>query len=231
MQPMKAIKPFIITAGIVGTLILAGCATLQLERFHEHAKRGDDRWIAAQVIDCNPGSDVCNQLHLIKGAACLRVARSSHASVEAYRCAADELTVGLAQQRSWSDPSVHRRLKEDLCESLQGLYARQRDDAAETTLARLVEAAEALYQLAPESIPAVYYLAHARLRQLQRKLPGLAVFDRLPVCNRLKRTLMSVLTTMETAESTPSADYQRLVAHYERLAFELGAAVAAADCR
>ena len=230
IQPTELLKP-VIAVALLGSLLLAGCATLQYHRFKQHAERGDDRWIADQVIDCTAGRDVCGQLHLIKGAACLRLARSSQASIERYRCAADELAQGLRGNQSWSPPFVHQQFQEYLCESLVGLQDGQSGEAAAETLERLMEAAKGLYRLAPESIPAIYYLSQARLRLVQLKLPEMAVYDRLPICNRLTRTLMTVLTTMETAKTAEREDWQRYARNYERLAFELGSAVAAANCR
>jgi hypothetical protein len=114
---------------------------------------------------------------------------------------------------------------------LRNLQDRQSGDAATQTLARFVEAAEGLYQLAPESVPAVFYLAKARLRQVQPALSNLNAANQVPACNRLKRTLNTVLSMMETAKTEPLAHWDRFAGNYQRLSFDLGSAMHAANCR
>ena len=225
-QPTESIGP-IVAVCLLLTIVLSGCAAAALNRFKQHAERGDYQWIANQAIACTHGSAACSQLHLIKGEACLHLAESGQTPAAHYRCDADELAAGLDLSRSRPDTAVQQRFQEYLCESLSNLQAHQADETA----SKYVEAAQALYQLAPASVPAVYYLSHARLRQVLPELPDLAVYDRLPVCHRLKRTLVTVLTTMEAAKRAGSEDWQRFAGRYERLAFDLGAAIGTAQCR
>jgi hypothetical protein len=212
-------------------LVVAGCTAMQLNAFKKHAASGDHSWIAAQEVTCEKASDACGQLHLIKGDACFRLAKAGTAAADNYACAADQLEQGLALNRSWPDAAVHRQFRENLCESLRNLQDLQAGEAAGQTLARFVDAAEKLYQLAPESIPAVYYLAKARLRQVQPMILDMDAATRVPVCNRLKRTVTDVLAMMETARATPLADWDRFADNYERLSFDLGSAMRAAGCR
>ncbi|MBC2712227.1 MAG: hypothetical protein HGJ94_14965 [Desulfosarcina sp.] len=212
-------------------MVLAGCAAMQLDTFKKHAANGDHGWIAAQAVTCEKASDVCGQLHLIKGDACFRLARADTVPAANYACAADELEKGLALTRSWADAAVHRQFQENLCESLKNLQDLQSGEVAAQTLARFVEAAEGLYKLAPESVPAVYYLAKARLRQVQPLLSDINAASRVPVCNRLKRTVTNVLSMMETAKEAPLPDWDRFANNYQRLSFDLGSAIRAADCR
>ena len=220
-----------VAVALLLTIVLAGCTAVELNRFASRAEQGDYPWIADRPVGCDRPSDSCAQLHLVKGDACLQLARSGQAPIAHYRCAADALAAGLALKRSWPDPAARPQIQEHLCESLAHLHSQQSGEAAEDTLAHLKEAAEALYRLAPESLPAVYYLSLVRLRQAQPKLADLAIYERLPVFSRLKRTLMVVLTAMETAAAKGSEDWQRLAKNYERLSFELGTAIAAAPCR
>lgn len=209
----------------------ASCATMQLNTFQKHAAQGDDAWIAAQEVNCEKASDVCGQLHLIKGNACFRLAKAGTAPADNYACAADELAQGLALKQSWKDPAAHRRFQEYLCESLSNLQDLQSGATAEKTLVRLTNAAEALHRIAPGSVPAIYYLAMARLRQVQPLLADMSAADRLPVCNRLKRTLTGVLSMMQTAKKSSLPDWDRFAAGYQRLSFDLGLAVRVAECR
>jgi hypothetical protein len=223
--PLKAI-----VVSLFLILMLAGCTSMQLNRFQAHVDRNDYQWISDQEVTCRQASESCGRLHLLKGDACLRLAGAAGASANRYACAADELAMGLTLTPSWSDPARRQRFQENLCEALQGLQALQSGEAAEKTLARLVEAAETLYQLAPESVPAIYYLAKVRLRQLQPELPDLNAARRVPVCNRLKRTLNKVLSTMESTRQSDSRQWNRYAQNYQRLAFDLGSAIRTAQC-
>ena len=228
-------RPFVLLGSLTLCLgmvyVLASCAIMQLNAFKKHAANGDYTWIAAQAVSCEKASDDCAQRHLIKGDACFRLAKADTAPMENYTCAADELAMGLALKPSWVDAEVRRQFQENLCESLRNLKDRQSGDAATQTLARFVEAAEGLYQLAPESAPAVFYLAKARLLQVQPVLLNLNAANQVPACNRLKRSLNTVLSIMETAKTEPPPHWDRFANNYQRLSFDLGSAVRAAECR
>jgi hypothetical protein len=212
-------------------LLFSGCGRLQLSQFQRHAERGDHLWIAAQAVPCRKASDGCGQRHLIKGDACFRLAKMGRDPAVHFACAADELAKGLALKPFWEAPGVQLQYQENLCESLKRLQGLQSDEAAEQTLDRLMKAAKALYQLTPESLPAVYYLASARLMGIEAMLKEINAATRVPVCIRLKRTATRVLAAMEIArESTPS-DWDRFADDCQRLVFDLGLAMQAAECR
>lgn len=211
-------------------LMLAGCASVQLNRFEAHTDRNDYRWIADQTIGCQEASESCGRLHLLKGDACLRLAGAAGATADGFACAADELARGLALTPSWPDPAERQQFQENLCEALQHLQGLQSGEAAEKTLIRFEEAAEALYQLAPGSVPAVYWLARVRLRQVQPDLHDLNAARRVPVCHRLERTLNRVLSAMASARQSNSRQWERYAQHYQRLSFDLGSAIRMAEC-
>ena len=211
-------------------LFVAGCGSLQLQRFKSHAARGDYAWIAAQRVGCEACSEVCAARHLMRGDACLQLAGGDTPPADVLACAADELEKGLTLNPLWKDPAVHRYYREILCEALGKLQEQQSGDAAAATLERLASAAEALYRVAPESIPAVYYLAEVRRRQNQRLLPGLNAATRIPVCSRLKRTATRVLSIQTAAEASPTAEWARFADRYQRLVFDLGLALKTAGC-
>jgi hypothetical protein len=211
-------------------LMLAGCAGVQLNRFEAHAERNDYQWIADQPIGCQEASKNCGRLHLLKGDACLRLAKTAGAAADRFACAADELDRGLALTPSWPDPAERQQFQENLCEALQHLQGLQSGGAAEKTLIRLEQAAEALYQLAPGSMPAVYYLAKVRLRQAAPDLLDLNAARRVPVCHRLERVLNRVLSTMASARQSNSNQWERYAQKYQRLSFDLGSAIRMAEC-
>lgn len=212
-------------------LLLTGCSIAQLAAFKKQADEGDFVRIAAQTVACDHASPVCAELHLIKGEACAHVAAADPAPADKYACAADELAKGLALMPAWTDTVFHRRYQEMYCESLRQLQALRTGQEASRNLTRLMNAAEGLYQLAPGSVPAVYYLASARLGQIQPILEQIDPASRIPVCNRLKRTVTGVLSKMETAATAPTEDWNRFADRYQRLSFDLGAAMRVAGCR
>lgn len=220
-----------VVLGFILFLGLSGCSLMQLNKFNKHAADGDYQWIAAQAVTCHTSTGVCSRLHLIKGEACLHLARTGAAPVDNYTCAADETEQGLALKKSWQDADVHRHFQENLCESLRNLQDQGVDEANAQGLTRYLGAAQGLYRLAPESVPAVYYLASARLHQVRPMLRDINPASRLLVCNRLKRTVTRVLSMMETTNAVPLPDWQRFVEKFQRLAFELGEAMRAAECR
>lgn len=226
---LPALKALLL--GLMLAAPIAGCAARQLHTFRDRAADQDYGWIAAQAVTCDQSSDVCGQLHLIKGDACFRLAKADTALLDNYTCAAAELEKGLAFNRSWGEAAVQLQFQENLCESLRNLYDLQSGATAARNLERFIKAAEGLYQLAPDSVPAVYYLAHVRLQQVQPALFDLNAARRMPVCHRLKRSLTNVLTLMETAEQTPLPGWDRFAANYRRLSYELGSALHTAECR
>lgn len=221
-------------ASLVGVVLFGGltaCCAWQLGTFKTHAQKNDYRWIAAQTVACEKRSNICGQLHLIKGDACLHLAVAEMPPAENFACAADELERGLALTPSWNDVRDHRRFQEYLCEALGNLQDLQSGQAAEQTLVRFEKAAEALYRLAPKSVPAVYYLAKVHLHQVAPMLLDINPATRVPACNRLKRAVTNVLSMMETAKKQALPDWDRFADNYRKLAFDLGLAMRTAQCR
>ena len=219
--------------GLILMLTVAGCTAMQLQHFQRRADRGDKAWIADRQVTCQTASDACARIHLIKGEACLHLARSDSGStsVARYACAADAFSAALALRPVWPDEASRQRVQESLCDTLASLQAMQSGEAAEQTRIRLADAAAELYRLAPHSIPAIYYLGDARLRQIQPLLADLDAAGRIPVCNRLKRTLNLVLSVMATAAGDPSLQWDRYTVRYQRLSFDLGVTIKTAGCR
>lgn len=204
---------------------------MQLGEFKKRAANGDHAWVAAQTIACKKASDRCGQLHLIKGDACFRLAKAGTSPEVNFNCAADELSMGLELRPSWSDATAHRQFQENLCESLRNLAKPEDRNTSGPAINRLVEAAERLYRLAPESVPAVFYIEDARLKSIQATLPDLDAASRIPACNRLKRSVNRVLATMEAADKDAVPDWHRYAHNFQRLSYDLGMAINAAECR
>lgn len=210
---------------------LDACTAMRARQFHHHATSGDDHWLARQTVACDEASTDCSELHLIKGGACLRLARTGAAPAAHYACSADALTRGIALRPSWPEPAARRAVQEQLCESLDHLLRWPSPATQAEVGARFRDAAQQLYQLAPGSVAATYYLAAARMREIEPLLPDITEPDRIPVCHRLKRALSAVLTTMQSNGDATSPEWDRYADAYQRLAFELGRAIRTAQCR
>lgn len=197
----------------------------------QRAKQGDDAWVVSQAVDCDTASHACARQHLIKGQACLKLAQRGDAPRIRFACAADALAKGILLETSWEKKGEQIKIHEQLCQALDGLLQAQSKAATDESRERLLEAAQSLYQLTPDSIPAKYYIFLARLRQLEPGIPFIDAASRLPVCIRLKRTVNQVLMVMETAKHEPPPEWGRFESSYQRLAFELGVAMRDAGCR
>lgn len=221
----------VVTGCLVVMAASSGCGTLRVHQMQRRAAQGDDAWIVAQSTDCDTPSPSCGQLHLLKGNACLRMAEQHRERITDYACASDELAKAIALTPSWDDLDKQLEVNERYCNALDGLQRLQAGKAADDTRGRLWDAAQNLYQLAPDSVPAIYYISIARLRQLTARISTIDAASRLPVCSRLKRTANQVLSLMETARHERLPNWDRFAERYQRLAFELGAAMHAAECR
>ena len=208
-----------------------GCATTELYRFESHAAEGDHEWIATRTVRCEQPTGTCARLHLIRGAACFQLATAGKTPPKHFTCAADELERGLSLDPAAADAAHYREL---LCESLRALLSSMpgpADPAAAQTRRRFTEAARAFYRLSPGSTAAAFYIASARYHELHARTAAITPATRYVVCDRLKRTLATVLSDIRAAEQTPSPAWKRFAERYDRLAFDLGLTLKRARCR
>lgn len=133
-------------------ITLAACATVRevddvQTMFNE--KKFDA--VAAHEIKCKDSDDGCNKVYLLKGEACLAVARLD--------CAVDNTSKGIALTKNWSAVGLEAaRFHGNLCEALRD----RRDEATSGTaaaadFARLKAAATGFAKAAPDNIGAVYW--------------------------------------------------------------------------
>ncbi len=212
-------------------LALSGCGSWRASRMQRHADRGDDAWVVSQVVNCDDASHACARQHLIKGQACLRMAERKRRSAKYFTCAANGLAKGIALETSWENKTERIKMHEALCRALDGMIRKKTKKNDAGIRNQLLEVAQNLYQLAPGSAPAQYFIVLAWFRQLEPRIPGIDAANRLPVCTRLKRTTNRILSIMETAKRKPPPEWDRFEPSYQRLAFELGMAMRNAGCR
>jgi hypothetical protein len=168
-----AIGVRIAAVGLV--LIVAGCAGTvgDVEEAKELAAAGDFAALAAFEIDCEEQDPGCNQLHLLKGDACFRLARlaaqqedAAPARREYLDCATRELATGIDMTGEW-DPEVLDRaaFQANYCEA-----ARLRADLGEreTYEAMLADCADTFAAFAPSDPGAVFFSSRAEYYALTR---------------------------------------------------------------
>ena len=172
-----------------------GCATQvrELSDFKSHAQQGDYAYIAEQKITCAANSRGCNQINLIKGDACFRLAEGGDSGH--WDCAIQHLSRGLDMTGGTrTDMDSTQPYNENLLEALR----QRRDLAASNAEAtpftdQLETRAQTFLQAFPTAPAGYYYLASAQLTQ------ALDIADTSPsaACRRLN-DLLSLLTRAPT---------------------------------
>jgi hypothetical protein len=211
---------------LVILLLQNGCPAplRQLQAFKEHAAATDFQWIATQEVQCQAETAGCNQLYLIKGDACFRLAKQRRDEVKNYTCAADHLEAGIRLTTQWPQDSLdlnQTQTYENLCEALRNVQDVQQGTAAAATGERLRTAAETFARLEPQHPGAVYYVAKARLRALQPALLQVNDATRPRLCQNVAQLLEPVDAVIAHAAQHPPALWSRYEANYRLLKGEL----------
>jgi len=120
-------------------------------------------------ITCSADDDGCNQLHLLKGDACFRLAKQAVDNGKKRSdldCAVTHLSTGIDMTKDWSQAEISRTdMYENLCES-----ARLRADFGERQRFEnvLASCAHDLAGVAPDSPGAIYFESRADYYRLTR---------------------------------------------------------------
>jgi hypothetical protein len=72
-----------------------------LKEAKELAAQADYQALATIEIKCKASCEGCNQLHLLKGDACYRLAKAGTAPEKHYACAASHLAKGIEMTQFW----------------------------------------------------------------------------------------------------------------------------------
>lgn len=209
-------------------LWLTGCGPIKdLETQKSWAQEGQYSRIAAHAIDCDADAAGCNQLHLIKGDACFRLAKEGNDLGTHLPCAVQELKLGIAQTHEWSSGSVdlnRAQSYENLCEALRLLRDRERGPTARTVNQELLATAQRFHHVEPDSLSAPYFVANATFAEIQ---PALVRHQDPPrLCREIEILLVELAALDERAAQSPyGANYRRLQLDIE------GAKRTLPDCR
>ena len=159
------------TAVVLALALLDGCGTVsQLSSVKEHSGKGDYDWIAQQEITCKAADDGCNQLHLIQGDACYRLAKAGRDAKVRYTCAVNQLETGIAQTTEWQLDGLdlnRAQTYENLCESVRNLQNLESGAAADELTRKLVNTSQAFLAVEPGNLAGIYFLNSARYTMLR----------------------------------------------------------------
>ncbi|MDQ3829967.1 MAG: hypothetical protein M3361_11815 [Candidatus Tectomicrobia bacterium] len=152
------------TVILVIVVLAAGCGTVgQLSRMRRDAAAENYRAITAEEVTCTQGERGCNQVHLIKGDACFRLAAGGEPG--RWDCAIEQLALGIdTTEGTTTEMGSTQPYYENLLEALRQRrdLSRSRAEAAPFT-AQLETRAQAFHQAFPTAPAGYYYLASAQL--------------------------------------------------------------------
>lgn len=207
---------------LILVVLLAGCSTLrQVKQFKQAAAAGKYQDLAAREVACKPKADGCNQLHLIKGDACFRMAKKGTNPEKHYACAVKHLDMGIEQTKKWERGELNldrAQTYENLVESLRNLQDLQRGEKARATGAQFLKTAETFERKEPKHLGAIYFAAKARMREVQPQLLRITSESRSALCRRLKAIRAPIARVLN---GSPPENWSRYELNYRQLDSEL----------
>lgn len=181
-------------------VLLGGCCSFstvrQLDKAKEQAGKGDYPSVSAMEVTCDAACEGCNQLHLVKGDACYRLAKQGRDPLKQYGCAATEFSEGIRQTNQWplETANLNRpQTYENLCESLRNWRDLSRGGEADAINGRLLDTAQAFLAAEAGNPCALYFLYNAHYATLRPCLLNPAS------CPDLCRNLQGMLQNIEAA--------------------------------
>ncbi len=182
--------------------------TCNLKEFKTHAATGDNAWLAKRKVTCKQEQEGCNQLHLIKGDACLQLAKQKQDEMKHYSCAASELRTGIDFTKDWQLGTLNLnrgQTYENLCEALRGWQDKESGAKADDLARKLLASARELRAFAPARVGAVFFENSARYTLLHACLIDPAACP--SICSDLK-TISKDLGDHET-QAEQDARYRK----------------------
>jgi len=168
------------------TVLVTGCgSTKLLKQYKEHAASEDYEWIVSNDFECEEKSELCSQLHLIRGNAHYSLAKQGRDELQNYSRAAEHLEKGFKYAERWEDTAQRNQFYENLCESLRNWQDKLSGAESEAVGARFLAAAEEFYSLVPNNIASIYFVCKARLRNMQKQVLNVTDANRGEICGKL----------------------------------------------
>lgn len=213
------------------TILVTGCgSTKLLKQYKDHAANEDYEWIVSNDFECEKKSDLCSQLHLIRGNAHYSLAKQGRDELQNYSRAADHLEKGIKYAEKWEDTAQRDQFYENLCESLRNWQDKLTGPESQTVGARFLAAAEEFNGLAPNSIASIYFVSKARLRNIQKQLLSVTDANRGEICGKLNSILAVVEGGISIGEAGEQSLWNRYKANYDLLKSDIGRAKNLAQC-
>jgi hypothetical protein len=194
---------------VLTVLLVCGCATRQLKNFKEAAAENNWQEIAGAKVDCKADDEACNQLHLLKGDACYRLAKQNTDSLKNYQCAAEQLEQGIHLTTDWAtaEAVVGKRAQyfENWCESLRLLRSEQTSTAAATPYNQKLHACAREFLQEPDDLKpaATFFLYNAELAAIRFQI------DDTGSCQVLKQLQQNESQAAAQAAQSHYADHHR----------------------
>jgi hypothetical protein len=165
------------TIWLLFAVALGGCCatnTVQpLKKAKALAGQHDYAALADIEIKCNASCEGCNQLHLLKGDACYRLAKADQAPEPHYRCAAEELMEGIRQTRDWQMENFNLNRTQtyiNLCEAQRNRRDLLSGSEADAVNTQLLTSAQAFLDAEPGHPCGRYFESNAQYAQLHKCL-------------------------------------------------------------
>jgi hypothetical protein len=159
---------------LISVFMLSGCCYFNTLRPLDNAKKlvnkQDYASIASLEVKCDESCDGCNQLHLVKGDACYRLAKNGQEPQKYYPCADAELTEGIRLTKQWQMESFNLNRPQtftNLCESLRNWRDLSKGGQADSINDHLLNTARQFLAVEPGNPCGVYFQDNARYAQLR----------------------------------------------------------------
>jgi len=198
---------------LVTLLVMASCSSTitSLKKAKEYWKVNDFGRLADMKVDCKASDEGCNQLHLLKGDACYRLAKAGKSPLKYYECSAVHLDTGIRQTKKWQMEGLdlnRAQVYENLCESLRELQFMKKGEESEEFTRRLLLTSKEFLALEPGNPAATYFLNIAKLVELSDCLNHPAACPRL--CRQIEEMISDIEGVLPASRDTR---YEKNLSH------------------
>lgn len=150
------------------SFLAGGCCsfstTKSLGKAKDLAGKGDYAAVTGLAIDCDASCEGCNQLHLLKGDACYRLAKNGQEPLKHYPCAVAELAEGIRLTKQWQMEAFNLNRPQtytNLCESLRNWRDLSKGSEADAIDEQLLKTSREYLSAEPGNPCAIYFLNNA----------------------------------------------------------------------